>query len=181
MPATLQTIRNINDEVLQFLLTTVCFSKALLQIGTAAPNIAFGGVTYSIGGLVYSKGATVAAGIGWGTVGTSGLLLAAQLPSTTRLYCISLDASGNLRVTQGLPNDLNKPDVYPLTCPMGYLRVVTDNVTTFTPGTTALNAAGVTSTFVDTAFVPLVENPFDTTELATRVPYLANTPPMAGV
>lgn len=42
---------------------------------------------------------------------------------------------------------------------IGVVLVATDAVTTFVPGTTALNAAGVTTTYFDTPFAPLLKNP----------------------
>lgn len=48
---------------------------------------------------------------------------------------------------------------------VGVVTVATDAVTTFVPGTTALNAAGITATFidgVDQSLVPLLGNPAGT-------------------
>jgi hypothetical protein len=39
-------------------------------------------------------------------------------------------------------------------CPIGVMKVVTNASTAFTPGTTALDAAGVTATYFDVAMLP---------------------------
>ena len=49
---------------------------------------------------------------------------------------------------------LEFPDTVNLHCPIGALRVAVTAGTTFIPGTTALNAAGVTATFLNLATAP---------------------------
>lgn len=49
----------------------------------------------------------------------------------------------------------NMPRVPEGFVPIGVMRIVTDGVTTFTPGTTALDATGVTVTYTDLAGYPV--------------------------
>lgn len=100
-----------------------------------------------------------------------------QPASTTVYYTLGLDASGNVIVVQGnyagqmLNQDPTKglgqtqmgtswvgtgdiPDVPDGVTAIGVIKVVTNGATTFTPGTTALDAAGLTVTFFDVANLP---------------------------
>jgi hypothetical protein len=188
MPQTLNTLRNINDEVLMSVLSNFQFAKPGLAIGSTVANIAYGALTYTIGGVFYTKNSNAVGVAGWGTQPNNpstalpaNLTMQVQAISTTRIYCVSIDAAGNIRVTQGLTDGF-KPDPYPMTVPLGYLKITTDGVTTFTPGTTALNAAGVTVVYTDVCMVPIVEDPaLNATEILTRQTVLANQAPVMGV
>jgi hypothetical protein len=83
---------------------------------------------------------------------------------STRLYLLSFDAAGNVGVVTGRVVDgaelaagrvsLEYPDCPNLMCPFGAMRVALTSGAAFVPGTTALNAAGVTTTFINLATVP---------------------------
>lgn len=83
---------------------------------------------------------------------------------STRLYLLTLDASGNLAVVPGPIVDsaelaagrvpLQFPDNAFTTCPIGALRIAVTAGTTFTPGATSLSASGVTASFINLADVP---------------------------
>lgn len=137
---------------------TVNLGKPGLAAGTNAGTVQLAAATiYAINGVSASKAIT-----------NNIALTAAPLQPdlTTCIYLLALDAAGALTSYQGIPQlnvDLaagNKvlqfpdPSLRPVTvCPIGYMKIVT-NGGTFTAGTTALNAAGVTATFVDLFQVP---------------------------
>jgi hypothetical protein len=97
---------------------------------------------------------------------------AVQGTSQTRYYVVGLDGSGTVTTYQGAAPNTNAitealvngqaassvkgslPDVPNGVTPVGLIKVVTDSATTFTPGTTALDAAGLTVTFYDIALIP---------------------------
>lgn len=99
---------------------------------------------------------------------------AVQAAGTTMYYAVGLDASGNVSTYQGTAPNANAiaaaiqngsgsasvvgsiPDVPNGVTPVGLIKVVTNSATTFTAGTTALDAAGVTVTFYDIALLPSI-------------------------
>lgn len=83
------------------------------------------------------------------------------------LYLFSVDKAGNVSVHESgavNPNGdpayassdgkIAWPDTPAGECAFGGIVVETDESTTFTPGTTALDATGITTTYVDMAHVP---------------------------
>ena len=145
-------------------LGNVCFSNAALAIGSTVTQLAYGAISYTIGGVFYSKAATAASGVavsiasGYGPLqGGAGYV---QPVSTTVQYVVSLNSAGTLFVRQGsysgqvLDSYGSKGDgsipAIPLTeTAIGTLTVTTNASATFTLGTTALNAAGVTVTYTN--------------------------------
>lgn len=142
---------------------TMCLSKAGLVIGDGAktgPAIASvvgAGFDFMIDGILYNKGdAATVLPLSAGTV---------QPVDTTCLYLMQIDKDGTVTSTQGLPV-LNtalaagsKLLQWPTPsddaqCPFGAVKVKTVAVT-FTPGTTALDASGITETYYDLAMVPV--------------------------
>ena len=137
-----------------------CLSKAGLarnsstasKVDIAAPNGA--GVDYCIGGALYHKADTASIALG---------AQPTQSDDTTCLYLVCLDSTGALSSVKG--NDVKNVDLangagvihYPAVpagkCAIGVIKVKTVAVT-FTAGTTALNASGVTATFTDLFAVP---------------------------
>ncbi len=139
---------------------TLCFSKAGLKIGNsdakdvdiAAPNGA--GVDFSIGGIMYHKADAADIAI---TAAT------AQAALTTCLYLVTLTSAGTLATVKGtevttanigVTDVLKWPEPAADTCPIGALRVLTAASTTFTAGTTDLDATGVTTTYIDLFAIP---------------------------
>jgi len=139
---------------------TLCLAKAGLAVGTtptgldiAAPNGA--GVDFAINGIAYHKGDAASIAI---TAAT------AQATLTTCLYLVCLDSSGTLSTVKGtevLTADLTAKTAvlrWPVpvvdTCPIGAFRVLTASTYTFTAGTTALDATGITDTYYDLFAVP---------------------------
>ncbi|MFA6271318.1 MAG: hypothetical protein WC657_09025 [Candidatus Paceibacterota bacterium] len=142
---------------------TMCITKAGLAIGDGAktgPCIASpvgAGVDFAIDGRLYHKA----------DAGTVLPLTAAtaQAVSTSCLYLIQVDSSLAVTSVKGREvltaditagNDvLEWPEPAVDKCPIGAVRVDTDSAHTFTPGTTALDAAGITETYYDLMTVPI--------------------------
>lgn len=151
---------NFNDD---FRGGTMCLSSAGLAIGDGAktgpaivsPNGA--GIDYIIDGIFYHK--ADAATVLPLTAAT------AQAALTTCLYLMQVDSSGTVTSVKGTEvltaNLTNGVDVlrWPVPaagkCPFGAVKVVTAAATTFTPGTTALDAAGITETYYNLSTVPV--------------------------
>lgn len=79
----------------------------------------------------------------------------AVLPvSSFRWYLVTVDGDGNMVTHPGVDNKAELADIPDHTAPIGAFKVVTDATHTFTPGVTALNATGITTTFFDLSCVP---------------------------
>lgn len=158
----------------------MCFTKAGLAIGTAPTGFnTTGTTTYTIDGVFKTFGGQVSRAFASpapldaaGVATEPAKPYTAQGVSQTVYYTVGVDVNGNFGVAQGEPNGPvtspigiggygsgNVPDLPRGWCPFGLIKVVTNGTTTFTPGTTALNAAGVTSTFYDLALIPSVGKP----------------------
>jgi hypothetical protein len=141
---------------------TMCLTKAGLAIGDGAktgPCIASpvgAGVDFAIDGYVYHKAdSTTVLPLTAATV---------QPVSTTCLYLICVAANLAVTSVQGTPVStsalsagdvaLKFPEPTANTCPIGAVKIVTDSTHTFTPGTTALDAAGITETYYDLCLCP---------------------------
>lgn len=174
----MSALSNIQNGTLRTALGDRCFSKATLAInaGAAATIKTTGATTYSVGGVFYSKAALSAQSIAIthrfdGGVVTADRPAYVQPISTTVIYVIAVNAAGTVAVVQGsyagqsitfLP-DLSKivtgaggvpaePEGYTA---IGAIKVVTNGSTTFTPATTALDAAGLTVTYFDISTLPM--------------------------
>lgn len=141
---------------------TLCLSKAGLGIHSsaaqfviAAPNGA--GIDFCIKGLAYHKADATALTF------TAGHTV--QAASTTCLYLVQLDSSGNVSTVQGeqvLTADLSAgtkvlqwpdptSDSY---CPIGAIKIACAVGYTFTHNTTELSATGITETYYDFFAIP---------------------------
>lgn len=112
-------------------------------------------VTFELGGKFQSK-----------TAITAGVFSVDATPyvqpiSTTAYYIGTLDASGTVRTIPGRnarpiegPIYGFLPDIADTQCPFAIIKVVTDSTHTFTPGTSNLNAAGLTVTYYDISVIP---------------------------
>lgn len=122
-----------------------CLKKAGLAIATTTTKLQIvNAIEYVINGVFYAKAAT------------DNIDLTAadeQAISTFCKYLVSIDSAGTVSTTKG--NDVSsaadtKLPILPADqSAIGYIQVATDGVTTFTAGTTALDAAGITDTYVD--------------------------------
>ena len=150
----------------RLLLGNRCYGKGgLAKHGTTHENVLTGaGVPYSINGVMYSKAATAELDLSALTMlaGTGLPLLAApaQPAGTACVYLLLLDASGTVKVLPGLPAPASGPcpcpGLLPDHAPLGAIKVVNGTVNPFVIGTTALNTASLTVTYVDLASVPAV-------------------------
>lgn len=142
---------------------TFCVSSAGLAIGDGAktgPAIVGKdslGLTYAIDGILYYKD----------DASTVIPLTAAavQAVSTSCLYLIQIDSAGTVSSVKGtevLTADvtagsevLEWPRPAAGKCPIGAVRIDCDSTHTFTAGTTALDATGITETYYNFATVPV--------------------------
>lgn len=151
------------DEVTDAQLRSVLGDRkysACTYAGTGSPSVTITGViNFSIGGRMFTKASTTTASFSD---------LRPQKPGTTKAYLIGINASGVCTIVNGLelpalvtniggavtgqgpvgPHIPPLPEGY---APVAAFTVTTGDATTFTPGTTNLNAAGVTTTFYDLA------------------------------
>lgn len=164
-------------------LGTAALSRAILAQGTAPTGFNTGAaLVYSIDGIIRQLAAQTSTALT--ALATP---FYTQPAGTTVYYTLAVDASGNVRTVQGTfagqvlnsggietRGDGTVPDVPDFSvastdasgnqtlatqwCPFGIIRVV--NATNpFIPGTTALNAAGVTATYFDCMYLPSAERP----------------------
>ena len=139
------TLANLFHTVTKFLVGTRNMGNAAIAIGTTKSKIkTAAAIDYSIGGVAYTKAATDDL-----FVFTD---VTVQPVGTTRYYLLGLDKDGASVVTTGTATEL--PDVPAGSCPVGYVKIVTDATHTFTQATTLLDAAGVTATYVNIAVPP---------------------------
>lgn len=135
----------IKHEVLRSQIGTRAFANVGLAIGSAKAKVkTSNAVDFCINNMAYTKSATddffdLSA-------------LAVQAADTTLYYLMSIDSSGDDQVAVGPTGSL--PPVPSASCPVGYVKVVTDGVT-FTPGTTLFDAADITVTYTNLSQLPL--------------------------
>lgn len=137
-----------------------------INTGGAATVKTTNAIGYTIDGRPYTKAALSAVALAVNTTLqakiTFSTALAVQPVSTTVYYILVINAAGTVSCLQGtysgqtftganIPlGDGSMPDPDdPAYCIIGGIKIVTNSSTTFTPGTTALDAAGLTVTFVD--------------------------------
>lgn len=141
------TLNDLNTQATRELIGSMVFGKAGLAEATNVGRYkTTNTVAYSIDGKVYSKPATDDIAF------TAGL--AVQAVSTTIYYAVCADAAGVMTTVQGTANG-GFPAKNGGTALFGYIKVVTNSSTTFTPATTDLSAAGITTTYLDVSVPPL--------------------------
>ena len=150
---------DLSHRALRVLLGNRCFTKAICAIGSNAAKIktTTNTVQYSIDGQIYEKAATDDLFVFTDT--------AVQPVSTTCFYALCLDASGTASIVNGTPvltasitagtEFAYFPEVADTLCVVGGVKVVTDSTHTFTPGTTALSAAGITDEYFNFSCIPV--------------------------
>jgi len=153
----------------------MALNSGALAAGTTAGTIKTTvAVTYLIDSQFYSKAITDNIAISYGgpsvyqasAGGVGGLNggFTGGVNGSTRLYLLCLNASGAVSILPGAIVDtaelaagrvaLQFPDAPNLVSVFGAMRVALTANTTFVPGTTALAATGVTTTFLNLANVP---------------------------
>jgi hypothetical protein len=149
---------DVFTKVLRTLLGNRCFTKAICAIGSTATKIktTTNTVQYCIDGQLYEKSAT------------DDLFVfsdvSVQPVSTTCFYALCLNAAGDASVVNGEPVSTAAitagtskalfPEVPETVCVVGGVKVETDSTHTFTPGSTALSAAGITDTYYNFSCIP---------------------------
>lgn len=174
----MSSLSNVSDAALRKLLGNQCMTKATLAInaGLAATIKTTGATIYCIDGILYTKAALAAQSFAvthnaFGeTVGGSQPAAYVQPVLTTVFYLVCLNAAGTVAIVQGsyagqsiaYPSDLSKvltgqgglpvePEGYTA---IGVVKIALAGAATFTPGTTALDAANVTATYYDVSRLP---------------------------
>lgn len=140
------------------------YVTAGIAIGTTTSKIkTVAAIQYCINGFIFAKAAT-------DDLFVFTTVAPIQQALTTCYYLLCLDAAGASVVVNGVPmltasiTATNFPTVpetpldangLPTACPIGIAKVVTAAATTFTPGTTLLGAAGITTTLKDISVLPV--------------------------
>jgi hypothetical protein len=145
-------ISDVYNAALRALLGFACLTKVTLAINaaSAATFKTTGTTSYTCDGIWFTKAALAAQAF------TAGH--AVQAIGTTRYYLVTLDSAGTVRTIQGTSGG-GMPDAPANQTPIGAIKIVTNASTTFTPGTTALDAAGVTATYIDLCVLPANQTP----------------------
>jgi hypothetical protein len=172
----MSNLAQVNDLGLRRALGDRCYSYATLAInaGGAATIKTTGATSYSVDGIMYTKAALSAQAItvthnllGNAVAGGVGPAAYVQPASTTVIYLVALNAAGTVAIVQGGYNGLaittpsgivrtsrgEAPEVPLGYTPIGYMKVAL-GATTFTPGTTLLDAANVTVTYGNLSVLP---------------------------
>ena len=137
------SLGNIFQAVLRNLLGNRAFASGAIAAGLTATKIkTTAAIQYCIDGVLYAKAATDDF-----FVHTD---LTVQAANTTKWYALSLDAGGNALITPGTATRL--PQLASTQCIVGAIKIVT--TATFTPATTAHNAAGITTTYYNLSCLP---------------------------
>lgn len=154
---------------------TAALASGALAAGTNSGTIKTTvAIPYALDGKFYSKaitdniaisysGPTVYQAAAGGVQSVNGAFTGG-VNGSTRLYLLNLDASGNVSILPGAIVDsaelaagrvaLQFPDSPNGVCTFGAMRIALTAGTTFTPGTTALAASGVTASFINLADSP---------------------------
>ena len=100
-------------------------------------------IEFTVNGVHKTKAAVA-------TVSLSSVAASTCATGASRLYVIFLDASGNVTVQASDAGTTTMPAYSMATlCPVAAVKVVNASGSTFTPGTTALDTASITFTFMD--------------------------------
>ena len=124
------------------------YTIAGVTVGTTVARIkSTTAVTYSIGGIQYYKP----------VFDSPALTAAVQAVSTYCIYLLSINDVGTVSVVKGpaVSTDTAQYPKAPATgATFGAIKIATNASTTFTLGTTSLNAAGVVATFYNLGTIP---------------------------
>lgn len=143
----------------------LCLSKVTLDkngVGAATFRNT-GTINYTVDGIYYTRAAFTAQAF---SAGHAALVGNGNNGGRACVFGVWLDAAGNITTTQGpivnMIDVVNRvtavpiPDQVPGRTMIGMIFVRTNSSTTFTPGTTALDASGVTTLYYDTLARPSV-------------------------
>lgn len=140
------SLGDIESATMRAMLGTRCFTSPALVIGSGdASKVKIAStVNYCIDNVMYVKT----------TAEIAFTDLTVQPIASTRYYLLSLNAAGTGVITTGTATDL--PAVPADNCPIGYVKIITDADSTFTPATTDLDAA---TTFTSVTYVNISQMP----------------------
>lgn len=173
----MSNLSDVNAQSVRAAIGTQCHSKITLAINAAAaPTVKSTGATiYSIGGVYYTKAAMAAQVLTIthrfdGSPVTTADPAYGQPAETEVIYVLAYNASGTLAVVQGsyagqvirYADDKSRvetgrggvPTLPSGHAAVGAIKITTAAATTFTPATTALDAAGVSATYYDLQLLP---------------------------
>lgn len=157
---------NLSDSpyaYLRSLLGTRSHGKAGLAIhGANVENVqTVAAVDYSIAGVMYQLAITAEidlSALSCITETGAADTLTAQVTATDRAYLLVLNAAGTVKIIQGTAvatgGTCGVPGCPESYAPFAALKVANASGSDFTLGTTALNAANVTTTYVDVSLAP---------------------------
>lgn len=174
----MSSISSIVSADVRKVLMNRCLTKGILAInaGSAATIKTTNAITFTVDGVLLTKAALSAQSMAithgaFGDPVASGPAAYVQPVLTTVFYVVALNAAGTVAIVQGcfagqnmvFPNDLSKvivgngaiPDEPAGYTAIGVIKVALAGAATFTPGTTALDAASVTATYFDIAILPV--------------------------
>ena len=98
--------------------------------------------------------------LGQQTTQTNVALTGTVIPASSfRRYLVVIDTLGAVTAVPGATGENMLPEIPLHKAPIGAVKVATDATHTFTPGTTSLNATGVTDTYYDLSCVPAAGYP----------------------
>ena len=147
----------------------IAFSSGALANGTNAGTVrTTAAITYVINGVFASRAIVDNLSIAYSGPAVYGTpadgSFTGAVGGSTRLYGLYLNAAGALSVLPGQVTNtaelaagvaaLHFPPMQRELCFIGALRIAVTQGTTFIPGTTALNAAGVTASYLNCSSVP---------------------------
>ena len=120
-------------------------NSAGLDIASTTTNVETNAtVSYTVDGVFYSAAPSASIAVP---------AMSAQPVSTYAKYLVAINAAGTFLITRGNISAFEALAELPaLTtgyAPIGYFQVLTNSSTTFTPGTTGLDNAGITDTYVN--------------------------------
>lgn len=139
-------LAHINQQAIRDLFGAQCLTKATLDKNavSAATIKSTGTISFTVDGRHYTHAALSAQAF---TAGHAGLAI-----GQTGYYAVTVNAAGTIVTYEGIGQ---LPDVPAGVAVIGLVKVVAASAV-FTPGTTLLDAAGITVTYHDTAFMPSV-------------------------
>lgn len=130
----------------------MALSSGALAIGTTTSTFQNAAtITYTSNGIFASKAATNNVALSAGH--------AAIAPARTAVFGVWLNAAGTYSTSQGASVEAGELAPVPVAPAnnltlVGLIKVTTNAATTFIPGTTAFNAAGVATTFFNVMLAP---------------------------
>ena len=172
-------LSDVTTPVRKVLDCCLVFPGLTINAGGAATFRTTSALTYTIGGLALTRAALSAQAFTAGHRPQVPVTIGTTTYGTTALYLVQVNAAGTIVTKQSniaiagvdadgrvggvpMPAPWDQRAMLPESddgfAPIGFLKITTNNATTFTPGTTALDATGITRVDGNLAFNPV--NPF---------------------